>query len=114
MKAGAKGPQGQAAQGRSQGAGKEVPRGTACPASRTPPQDTGVPSRPPAQEALQPVLVLVGKVTPSDTALATKGLQTPKACGCGRWFPPEKVGTGPVVLFTREGRQKRVLDSEGP
>lgn len=91
MKAGTKGPQGQAVQGRSEGAGKEVPSGAARPASHTPPQDMGVPSRAPAQEALQSVLVLVGKVTPSDTAVATKGLQTPKACGCGRWFPPEKT-----------------------
>lgn len=91
MKADAKGPRGQAAQGRSKGAGKEVPSGAARPASRTPPQDTGVPGRAPAQEALQSLLVLVGQVTPSDTAVATKGLQTPKACGCGQWFPPEKT-----------------------
>lgn len=82
MKASAKGLQGQAGQGRREGAGKDVPRGAAYPASRTPPQDIGVPSRDPAQEGLQSVLVLVGKVTPSVTGCCNQRAANPE----GLWL----------------------------
>ena len=82
MKASAKRLQGQAGQGRGEGAGKDVPRGAAHPASRTSPQDIGVPSRDPAQEGLQSVLVLVGKVTPSVTGCCNQRAANPE----GLWL----------------------------
>lgn len=78
----AKDPQGQAGQGRRDGAGKDVPKGAARPASCTLAQDLGVPSRAPAQEGLQSVLVLVGKVTPSATGCCSQRAANPE----GLWL----------------------------
>lgn len=78
----AKDPQGQAGQGRRDGAGKDVPKGVARPASCTLAQDLGVPSRAPAQEGLQSVLVLVGKVTPSATGCCNQRAANPE----GLWL----------------------------